>query len=95
MSGPTPTNALTVSYTLNGGGAWVDAVTRSNFTAAQGPTVFSVGLSAAQDISQVQVRVFYQVDAPDIGDSASVTATISDINLEVQTADLGGVIVIM
>jgi hypothetical protein len=79
-------NSLLLEYSLNGGGAWITAVTRSNFTAAQGPTVFSVALSAAQSISQVQVRVDYLCDSNDPGDAASITATIADIQLEVTTA---------
>lgn len=87
LVGPTPTNTFRLQYTLNGGGAWITAVERLNFTAAQGPTVFSVGLSATQDISQVQARVLYQVTTLDGADIAAITATVSDIKLEVTTQD--------
>lgn len=78
------TNSFTLDYSLNSGSNWTNAVTRTNFEASQGPTTFSVGLSAAQDISQVQVRVDYQADSTQVGDAASVTATIANIKLEVE-----------
>lgn len=80
-------NTFRLQYTLNGGAAWITAVERLNFTTSQGPTTFSVALSAGQDISQVQVRVFYQATSGGAGDSASVSATISGIQLEVTTVD--------
>lgn len=88
-------NMFTLDYTLNGGSSWTNAVTRSSFTAAQGPTTFSVALSVAQDISQVQVRVDYLCDSNEAGDSASVVATISNIMLEVATLERQRVIVMM
>jgi hypothetical protein len=87
LVGPTPTNTFRLQYTLNGGGAWINAVERLNFTSAQGPTVFSVSLGAGQDISQVQVRVLYQVTTVDLADIAAITATIGSIQLEVTTQD--------
>jgi hypothetical protein len=87
-------NAFLLEYSLNNGGSWTTAVSRSNFTSAQGPTTFSVGLSAAQDISQVQVRVDYLCDSTDVGDSASITATIANIKLEVTVLD-GQLLVMM
>lgn len=81
-------NAFTLQYSLNNGGAWTTAVSRGNFTASQGPTTFSVGLSVGQDISQVQVRDFMSADSTGPGDSASVTATIANVKLEVTTVDV-------
>jgi hypothetical protein len=88
-------NSFILDYSLNGGSNWTNAVTRSNFTSSQGPTTFSVGLSAGQDISQVQVRVDYLCDSTEAGDSASITATIANIKLEVTVQDQPPVIVIM
>lgn len=95
LSGPSPTNSFALEYSLNGGSSWNSAVARSNFTASQGPTVFSVALSAAQDISQVQVRTDYLTDTVDIADAASITATIADIQLEVTVQDRVSPIVIL
>lgn len=80
-------NTFTISYSLNGGSSWTNAVNRVNFTTSEGPTTFSVALSAGQDISQIQVRDLLDANAPGAGDSASVTATVSDIKLEIVTVD--------
>jgi hypothetical protein len=87
LSGPTPTNQFTLEYSTNGGGAWNPAASRTNFVGAQGPTTFSVGLAISQNVAQVQVRVLYDAGTTDIGDSASITATIANIKLEVNTVD--------
>jgi len=88
LAGPTPANTFRLQYTVNGGGAWITAVERLNFTAAQGPTVFSVALTTTQDISQVQVRVLYQVTTVDPADIATITATIASIQLELTLQDV-------
>lgn len=94
LTGPTPSNDFTLEYSLNGGGAWNTAVSRSNFTASQGPTTFSVALAVSQDISQVQVRDKMRGVSVDLADIATATATIANIKLEVVTQD-PHVIVIM
>jgi hypothetical protein len=86
-SGATATNQFRLEYSLNGGGAWNTAVSRINMTSAQGPTEFSVALPLSQDLTQVQVRDFMQATALTIGHSASAIVTISDIKIEVTTAD--------
>jgi hypothetical protein len=88
-SGATGANQFTLEYSLNGGGAWNVAVSRTNMTSAQGPTVFSVGLSVSQDLTQVRVRDFIQASAFTVGHSATAIATISDIQVEVITLDDG------
>lgn len=94
LAGPSPSNQFTLEYSLNGGGAWLPAAARSDFTDAEGPTTFSTNLSVTQDISQVQVRVLYQADTTDPTDTAGVVATIANITLEVTTQD-GPVITLM
>jgi hypothetical protein len=94
LSAGTPSNQFRLEYSLNGGGSWNSAVSRSNFTALQGPTVFSVALSAGQDLTQVQVRDFIEATASAEGDSASALVTISDIEIEVTTQD-GQIITLM
>lgn len=81
------TNQFLVQYTLNGGGAWNTSVNRINFTSSQGPTVVSVSLSTTQDLTQVQVRDLIDAATVDIGDAASATATVSDIQIEIVTTD--------
>lgn len=90
LSGVTASNDFTLEYSLNGGGAWLSAVARADFTAAQGPTVFSVALPADQDLSQVRVRdlIRAETDSP-LGHTANATATIADIQIEVVTQDAG------
>ena len=95
LVGPTPTNTFRLQYTLDGGSNWITAVERLNFTAAQGPTVFSVGLSVAQNLTLVQARVLYNVTTVDGADIAVITATIAGITLEVVTIQQVSPIVIM
>jgi hypothetical protein len=84
LSGGLVSNAFTLQYSLNGGSIWLNAVQRTNFSGALNDT-FSVDLSLAQDISQVQVRMLLQASAFNVGDLASASAAISDIRLEVET----------
>lgn len=92
LAGPSPNNFFALDYSVNNGGSWVNAATRSGFTSSQGPTTFSVALNVTQDITQVQVRVDYFAETFDIGDSASVTATIASIKLEVVTIDVSPIV---
>lgn len=93
LTGAGASNLFRVSYSVNGGSSWTDAVNRESFTSSQGPTVLSVTLSIAQDTSQVQVRDVLIVATNDNGESASATATISGVQVEVLTQD--GAIVVM
>ena len=85
--GGTAHNGFTLEYSLNAGGAWTSIVSRSDFTAAQGPTEFTLTLGAGQDISQVQVRDRITTSTNDINDTSSATVTISGIVVEVVTID--------
>lgn len=88
-NGATSANQLTIGYSLNGGGAWLTAVSRFNMTTPAGPTVFSVPLPASQDLTQVRVRDFISASATDIGHDATAEATIANISIEVVTQDPG------
>lgn|SRR5262245_42902525 len=77
-------NAFTVEYTVNGGANWSIALLRENFTASNSAPI-SVALSNTVDTTQVQVRDLLETDAPGGADSASVTATVSGIQVEVVT----------
>lgn len=87
LTGAGAFNSYQVDYSTNGGGIWNTAVLRQSFTTSQGPTEFSVALSLTQDISQVQIRDFFSVTTQGAGESASATATISGIKVEVVTND--------
>lgn len=88
LSGVTAANAFTLEYSLNGGASWNTAVSRSNFTSAQGPTVFSVALPVGQDLTQVRVRdLIRAVTDSLLGHTATASATIADIQIEVVTQD--------
>jgi len=79
-------NSFNVEYSLDGGSNWTNAVARVNFnTLLNG--AFSVDLSIGQNISQVQVRDQMIATAVLSGSAASVTASVSNIRLEVQKAD--------
>lgn len=80
-------NTFRLEYSLNGGGAWTTAVSRSNYTSTEGPTVFSVGLSISQNLTQVRVRDFIGATTFNPGDAATAAATISSIQIEVVTVD--------
>src|SRR5262249_52685230 len=87
LSGPSPVNEFKLQYSLNNGSSWTTAVDRVNFTASQGPTTFSVALGVGQDLTQVRVRDLIDAEGSIGGDSASCTATIANIKIEVVTAD--------
>lgn len=80
-------NAFQMDYSVNGGTNWTSAVTREGYTGAQGPTTFSVALGLSQDVSQVQVRDQLTVTTESGGESASATATVSNIQVEVVMID--------
>lgn len=77
------TNQFLVQYSVNGGSNWTDAVNQVDVAGATGAQAFSVGLSVTQTISQVQVR---DKLAASTG-TATLTAQISNIRLEVTTQD--------
>jgi len=79
-------NGFRLQYSLNNGGSWTDAVLRTNFTTSDGPTTFSFVLPIGQDLTQVQIRDFMEA-VSDVGNSASASATIANIKIEVVTQD--------
>lgn len=94
LSGAGAFNQFILQYTLNGGGAWTTAVSRTSFTSSSGPTVFSVSLPVTQNLTQVQVRDSITASSVDVGENASATVTISSIQIEAVTRD-GAPVVIM
>lgn len=87
LTGGGAANSFDLQYSLNGGSSWNSAVQRTNFTSSQGPTTFSVALSPTQDVSQIQIRVFYEATTLGGGTVASVTVTIANIQVEITTVD--------
>ena len=85
LTGPTPGNEFALEYSVNGGGAWLSAVSRTSYTSSQGPTTFSVALSTSQDLTSVRVRDHIRGVSADPADIATASATISSIRIEVVT----------
>lgn len=78
-------NVFKVQYSLNGGSSWTDAINHTPITGANNGST-SISLSASQDLTQVQVRDFIEASSPD-GGTSSVTASVSNIKLEVVVVD--------
>jgi hypothetical protein len=78
-------NSFKLSYSLDGGNSWTDAVSRSAFTGSQSGA-FTLDLPISQDLTQVQVRDILTAGAT-IESFASATATISNIRIEVDTVN--------
>src|SRR5262245_28264716 len=85
LTGIGANNAFKLEYSLNNGSSWTTAVSRSHFTAAQGPTTFSQALSIGQDLTQVKVRDSILATTVSGGESSGCTATIANIKIEVVT----------
>jgi hypothetical protein len=84
LSGVSPDNLFKIQYSVNGGSSWN---TLKNTTSITSPSSgsSSASLSLSQDTSLVQVRDQLQASGGDPGDISSVTASISNIRLEIQT----------
>lgn len=80
-------NRFQLQYTLNGGGVWNNIVDRIDFESSQGPTEAEITLPLTQDLTQVQVRDILTASGALSVDPVSVTATISNIKIEVTVAD--------
>ena len=77
-------NEFAIDYSLNGGSSWTNLRDDVNVTSSSNGTD-SVILSASQVISQVQVRDSLHATS-NAGNSASSTATVSAIRLEIQVS---------
>jgi len=86
-------NQLLIEYSLNGGGAWNTLLLHLNVTSLANGTA-SQALSNSQDLTTVRVRDSLLAETGGAGDSASITATVSNIKIEVVTVD-ANVIVMM
>lgn len=87
-------NTFQVEYSLNGGGSWITAFTHHAIVASQNLS-FSVGLSPSQDLTQVRVRDLLRASSFDVGDSVSVTASVSNLRLEVTMPDAQSLLMMM
>jgi hypothetical protein len=86
-------NQFRVQYSTNGGGAWTNVFDHLNVTSST-TSSSQVTLSNTQNLTQVQVRDILAASGGDVGDSGSVTASVSNIRIEITTSD-GNVIAIM
>lgn len=80
------TSLFLISYSINGGSSWINLVVKDNPINLDSGTS-EVVLSIGQNISQIQVRDSIQADAALAGDAASITASVSDIKIEVTLSD--------
>lgn len=77
------TNQFLVQYTVNGGGAWTNALVHNDVIAPNSGSI-SVDLSLALDITQFKVRdTLTATSTGDVG-GASLSASISNIRLEIE-----------
>lgn len=83
--GAATANRFQIDYSINGGGAWLSLRDVTQIQALSSSTS-QVSLSTSQDLTTVQVRNTLEA-ASGVGESASVTVTISDIRIEVVTTD--------
>lgn len=79
-------NLFEIDYSLNGGSSWTALKFASSVVSPSSGTS-SAALSVTQNISQVRVRDTIEATTTDIGDTASITASVSLIRLEIQLAD--------
>ena len=77
------TNRFLIEYSLNGGSSWTALRDGNNFTASSSGTLSAV-LLTSQDLEQVRVRDLISASKAGV-ESASATATVSDIKIEVVT----------
>lgn len=93
LSGAGAQNSFTIEYSLNGGSSWGTLRSSGNIIAPASGTA-SAALSATQNIAQVQVRDTIRAQTADAGESASVTATVSSIRLEVTRVEAQPVVML-
>lgn len=90
-------NEFRFQYTVDGGSNWITTEIRSDVVASASGSE-NISLSAAQDISLVQMRVRYVASA-DIGAGvdAQISGAISGIQIDAVTVDnpVGGMVVLM
>jgi hypothetical protein len=78
-------NQFTIDYSINGGGAWLSLRNVSQIGALTSGTS-TVTLLTSQNLTQVRVRDAL-IATGVLGETAEVTATISNIRIEVVTTD--------
>ena len=86
--GVSTSNRLVIGYSINGGGAWTSLRDDTQVETSLSGTS-SVALSTSQNLTTVQVRDLLVAGGVP-GESASVTATVSGIRIEVVTVDASG-----
>lgn len=82
-----------IEYSLNGGSSWNSLHGASQITASTSGTD-TANLSTGQNLTQVQVRDILTATSI-VGESASVTGTVSAIRIEVTTSEGGQRLIVM
>jgi len=86
-------NGFAVEYSLNNGSTWNFLFNHTDITSSSSGSD-EVSLSTSQDLTQVRLRDSLTV-AANVGNSAQVTASISNIRIEVITQDQTHLLVMM
>jgi len=86
--GVSTSNRLVIGYSINGGGAWLTLRDVTQIESSSSGTS-SVALSTSQNLTQVRVRDSLEASSG-VGESATITVTISGIRIEVVTVDASG-----
>jgi len=86
LSGISPANLFQIQYSVNGGSTWTTLKASSNITSSTSGTS-TASLSLTQNLTQVQVRDLIEATGSDAGDSAAVTASVSNIKIDVVSYD--------
>jgi len=86
LGGISPANLFQIQYSLNGGSSWNTLKSALNITSSSSGTS-TQSLSITQSLAQVQVRDLLEAVGNDAGDTAAVTASVSNIRVEVVTVD--------
>jgi len=93
LTGAGAHNGLTLLYSLDGGATWSGTLYSSTDVVASNSGTVQASLSLTQNLTLVRVRDNLHAGTLNVGESASYTASISNIRIEVQT--VGGLIVMM
>jgi hypothetical protein len=80
VTGTTGTCRTLIEYSLNGGGSWSTAV---DITNSSNTSALDLSMGAAQDLTQVQVRLLCDGSGPTTGTERGMTFSLSNIRVEV------------
>ena len=86
-------NSHKIEYSVNGGGAWTTLLNNVGITSSSNGTATAT-LTLPLDATQLQVRSSLSVTTSVAGTTASVTANISQVRIEVVVYDVATVMIL-